>query len=43
MLPLRSSGGKACLDVGEMKDLRIVHQFRDDNESDFSLFAILSV
>ena len=27
----------------EIKDLRIVHQFRDDSDSDFSLFAILSV
>ena len=43
MLPLSSNGGKAGLDVGEMNHLRIVRQFRDDNESDFSLFAILSV
>ena len=27
----------------EIKDLKIVHQFRDDSDSDFSLFAILSV
>ena len=27
----------------EIKVLRIVHQFRDDSDSDISLFSILSV
>ena len=42
-IPLWSRGGTEDLELGEIKFLRIDHQFLEERESDFSLFEILSL
>ena len=39
--PLCSRGGRDCLELGEITDLRVRHQSLDDNDPVFNLFAIL--